>query len=178
MRLSLVAKAPERFSTIEVEWREGVRQLNECEYLCVHAIGEPEVLTLGLIVTEAKRQATTFVEPSDTALESLMVGIRPIEEDDSCRIFEMLFDRRNIVSYTVINESYGTRPEASEEFTGTLFRVFSRSHLLDYIRRTTVASDEYPGKLQHYQIVCQMHIVDVISTAPPRIRVGNWCTEG
>jgi hypothetical protein len=82
-----------------------------------------------------------------------------------------------MVSYSVLNESYWTRPEASEEFTGRLFSVFSQSHLLEYIKRTTVASDDYPGTLQHYRIACQLHVVDVVSTTSPRIRVGTWFND-
>jgi hypothetical protein len=168
---------PFRFVTVETEWQAAARQINECLYLCIHAIGEPEHLTLGLIVTEAKSLAPAFDATSDRALERLTLGTKPADESGERRIFEMLFDRRSMISYSVLNESYGTRPEASEKFTGKLFRVFSQSHLLEYTKRTTIASDGYPGTLQHFQIACQFHVVDVICTAPPRIRVGTWFTE-
>jgi hypothetical protein len=35
-----------------------------------------------------------------------------------------------MISWTVLNESYGKYPEPPEQFTGKLFRVFSRSHLI------------------------------------------------
>jgi len=69
-----------------------------------------------------------------------------------------------MVSYTVLNESYGTYPEPPEQFSGKLFRVFEWSHLLEFTKKTTCASDEYPGVLQHYEIACLNHVIDVICT--------------
>jgi hypothetical protein len=77
-----------------------------------------------------------------------------------------------MVSYTVLNESYGVYPEEPEKFVGKLFRAFSWSHRLEFTKRTTIASEFYPGPLQHYEIACLNHIVDVITTRPPRVEVG------
>jgi hypothetical protein len=74
-----------------------------------------------------------------------------------------------MVSYSVPNESYGVPSEAGEKFTGKLLRIFSQSHLLEFTKRATCASDEYPGVLRHYQIVFVNHVVDVICTQPPAI---------
>jgi hypothetical protein len=167
----------EKLATVEVKWEEGARQLNECEYLFIRNIGELEELTLGLIIHEAKPQDPILVPEDDSAFARISVGSRPIEEDSTCRVFEVIFDRNNIVSYTVLNESYGKYPEPPEEFIGRLFRVFSRSHLLDFTKQTTIASNEYPGVLQHYQLACLNHVVDVITTKPPRIAVGIWSGE-
>jgi hypothetical protein len=156
-----------------VEWEEGTRQINECGYLFVDSIREPEELTLELTVTEAKPQAQILVPRNESAFEELLVGGRPIERDLSCRLFRLIFDRNHMVSYTVLNESYGRYPEAPEQFIGKLFRVFSWSHLLEFTKRTTSASDEYPGVLQHYQIACLNHVIDVICTGPPGIAVRN-----
>ena len=72
----------------------------------------------------------------------------------------------------MLNESFGMYPEPPEQFTGNLFRIFSRSRLLDFTKQTTYASDEYPGGvLQHYEIACLNHVIDVICTAPPKITV-------
>ena len=163
----------ERPEYFDVEWNEGARELNDCEYLLAHSIREIEELTLELVVTEAKPQAPILAPQAEGPVEALLVGGRPIESDSTCRYFKLIFDRTNMVSYTVLNESYGAYPEAPEEFTGKLFRVFSRSHLLDFTKRTTYASDEYPGVLQHYEVACLNHVVDVICTGPPRIAVGN-----
>jgi hypothetical protein len=82
-----------------------------------------------------------------------------------------------MVSYSVLNESYGRYPEDPEKFTGKLFRSFSWSHLLEFTRHTTNASVEYAGPLQHYQVACLNHVLDVIGTKPPRIAIGTWPGE-
>ena len=161
-----------RFAPVEVEWEDGARQINGCEYLFIDSIRELEELTLELIVTEAKVQARSLVPRDQSPLEQLRLGAKPIERDVTCRSFRLVFDRRHMVSYTVLNESYGKYPESPEPFTGKLFRVFSWSHLLECTKRSTCASDEYPGVLQHYEIACLNHVVDVICTAAPRIAVG------
>jgi hypothetical protein len=155
---------------VELGWDEAARQMNDCEYLLARSIREIEELTLEVFITEAKAQAEILVPRDSTQFEQLRVGSRPIEPDSTCRIFRLIFERRHMVSYTVLNESYGIYPKPPEQFTGKLFRTFSRSHLLDFTKQTTCASDEYPGGiLQHYQIVCLNHVIDVICTAPPKI---------
>jgi hypothetical protein len=39
------------------------------------------------------------------------------------------------------------------------------------MRRSTDATDEYPGPVQHFAVVCVDHVVDVISTASPTVRL-------
>jgi len=110
-----------------MEWKEGARQINECEYLFLRSIRESEELTLELTVMEAKPQAQILVPRDGSPLEEVRVGGRPIESDMTCRIFRLIFDGNHMVSYTVLNECYGIYPEAPEAFTGKLFRVFSWS---------------------------------------------------
>jgi len=164
---------PGELAAADVEWEKGAGEINECEYLFVHSIREIEELTLELTITEAKLQAPILALRDGSAVEQLRVGGRPIETDETCRFFRLVFDRNKMVSYTVLNESYGTYPESPEHFAGKLFRVFSWSNLLEFTKRTTCASDEYPGVLHHYQIVCLNHVVDVICTGPPTIAVGR-----
>jgi hypothetical protein len=158
--------------TIEVPWQEGSRMMDDCAYLFATDIRELEELTLGLTIVEAKPQAPITTVDEQDPLGFLQLGAHPIQADDTCRVFQVVFNRNHMVSYTVLNESYGKAPEASEAFTGKIFRVFSRSHLLDFMERTTIASVQYPGPLMHFEIVCENHIVDVICTAPPAISVG------
>lgn len=153
----------------QLDWPDGSHQINDCEYLFAVSIREIEELTLEVTLTEAKLQAEIQAPRDESEVGQLLVGGRPIEPDATCRLFRVVFDRRHMVSYSVLNESYGRYPEPPEQFTGKLFRVFSWSHLLEYIRATTYASDENPGVLQHYQIACLNHVVDVICTSPPTI---------
>jgi len=157
----------------DLDWQEGARQIDECQYLFVHTLGEIEELTLELIVVEAKPQAPILVPRDAGEIEKLLVGGRPIRSDATCRFFRLVFDQRHMVSYSVLNETYGRYPKDPEQFIGRLFRTFSSSHLLEFTQRTTYVSDENPGKLQHYEVACLNHVVDVICTGPPRIAVGT-----
>ena len=121
----------------ELDWEDGARQINDCEYLYLDGIREIEELTLELMVREAKVQDRTLAARDDSAVKQLLAGSRPIETDPTCRVFQLVFDRNRMVSYTVLNESYGKYPEPPEQFTGKLFRIFSWSHLLDFTKRTT-----------------------------------------
>ena len=165
----------EEVPQVETRWEDGARRINECEYLYIDSIRELEELTLEVIVTEAKLQAQILVPRDESPVEQLRLGGRPIERDGTCRSFRLIFDQRHMVSYTVLNESYGRYPEPPEQFAGKLFRVFSWSHLLEFTKRTTYASDEHPGVLQHYEIACLNHVVDVICTGPPRIDIISGC---
>jgi hypothetical protein len=169
-RAVLVSEATE---VIEVPWEEGARLINECDYLFATEIRELEELTLGLTIVEAKAQAPVTTVEDSSPLARLKLGGRPIEQDDTCRVFHLVFDRNHMISYMVANESYGKYPEPPEEFTGKLFRMFSHSYLLEFTRRTSYATDEYPSVLMHFEIACLNHIVDVICTAPPKIAVGK-----
>ena len=166
-----------RLGNVTVGWEEGVRLINDCEYLFVESVRESEALTLELTVTEAKPQARINVPRSESAIEALRTGSKTIEKDSTCRLFRLIFISNHMVSCSVLNECYGGYPEPPEQFTGNLFRVFTWSHLLEFTKRTTCVSDEYPGVLQHYQIVCLNHIVDVICTAPPRITIDNGAAD-
>jgi hypothetical protein len=160
------------FEPTEIDWEEGALQIDRCTYLFAICVRELEELTLGLTIVEARAQAPIDMLETDAELQKLRLGGRPIEQDETCRVFEVVFDRRHMISYTVLNESYGRYPEAPEVFSGKLFRIFSQSHLLDFTRRTTLACDDYPGPLIHIQIACLNHVFDVICTAPPTIAVG------
>lgn len=160
------------FETHEISWQDGAQQIDDCQYLFATSISEIEELTLGLVIVEAKAQDRPYVRVDDSELEKLKASGWPVEPDSTCRVFEVLFDRSHMVSYSVLNESYGVYPREPEKFGGKLFRKFSWSHLLEFTKRTKIACESYPGPLEHYQIVCLNHVVDVISTAAPRIAMG------
>ena len=166
----------ETLVTVEGPWEDGAKQIDDCQYLFAVDVRELEELTLRLTLVEAKAQAPLTSE-DDSVYGVLSDGARPIRQDSTCRIFEIIFERKHIISYTVLNESYGRYPEPPEKFTGKLFRIFSWSHLLEFTRRMTYANDEHPGVLKHFQIACLNHVFDVISTHPPRIAVGKQDVE-
>jgi hypothetical protein len=156
---------------VQVLFSIGTAEIDKCENLFVDEIGEAGELRLSVKIVEARVQSRPIEVNAHDPLHALMLGARPIEPDDTSMRFELIFDSRHMVSYLVLNELYGTYPAPPEEFTGRLFRTFTKSHLLDFTRRTTNASDAWPGKLLHYQIACLNHVVDVVVTAPPTIYV-------
>ena len=142
-----------------------VDQINRHTYLFLTEIGEPEDNVLRLVIEEARASG----EPEEMKIGDVTLsGARPITSDDSCHAYEVVFG--SYVAYSVRNESY-TPEDKSEEFTGKLFRVYSKSRFRDYLSVATFATDEYPGKLNHYEIVCENHIVDVASVGEPEISI-------
>ena len=154
-----------------MNWRDVARELGECDNLFLRWIGEPEELHLRLIVEEARAQDRVVVAPVHMPeLSAILDGARPIESDEDCRLFEIIYTQP--ISYSVLNETYGRYPEIPEIFIGKLFREFSWTYLLEMTRKTTYASDDHPGPLplQHHSIVCLNH-VDVITTRVPEMRL-------
>jgi hypothetical protein len=136
-------------------------QIDSHEYLYLGEIGEPEVNVLRVVVDEAK-SLTDDVEIPDTPF----LG-KPIVSDETCRRYEIIFP--SYVAYAVLNESFA-KVDDYEQHTGRYFRIYSKSHFLDYLGVATFASDDYPGKSTHYEIACLDHIVEVVSAEEPEIR--------
>jgi hypothetical protein len=158
--------------TSGANWRDVARELGECRYLYLRWIGEPEELKLRLVIEEARLQDRPVVASSRLPeLDEILADARPIESDEGCRLFEIIYSQP--ISYTVSNETYSQYPEAPEIFTGKLFREFSWSYLLEMTRKTTYASDDHPGPLplQHHSIACLNHVIDVITTQEPEMRL-------
>ena len=143
----------------QASFEDAKAQIDRCHSLFVDSIKEIGELTLEVVFTEAKLQPVITTPRSDSPIAPLEVGCRPVERDSTCWSFRIVFDSRHMVSYTVLNESYGRYPELPEEFSGRHFRTFSRSNLLDFTKKTTYACDEYPGRLLHFQIVSNNHVV-------------------
>ncbi len=101
-------------------------------------------------------------------LGKVIEGTRPIESGPGCRLFELVWP--SYVAYSVRNESYTSWDDA-ERWEGKLLRLYSESHFLDYVRRATFASNDYPGPMRHWGLVCLRHVVDVVSTAGPKVRL-------
>ena len=137
-------------------------QIDSHEYLYLWEIGEPEVNVLRVVVDEAKASNDGKVEIPDTPFMG-----NPIVSDETCRRYEITFP--SYVAYSVLNESFA-KVDEYEQYTGRYFRVYSKSHFLDYLGVATFASDDYPGRSTHYEIACLDHIVEVVSAEEPDIR--------
>ena len=139
-------------------------EIDACKYLFLREIGEPDENELRVVVEEAKADGP----PEDRKILGHVIhGTRAIESDESSRLFELVWP--SYVAYCVRNESY-TSWDDSEAWEGTLFRLYSKSHFRDYIAAGTCASDDYPGPLQHWSLVCLRHIIDVVGSVEPKVR--------
>ena len=67
------------------------------------------------------------------------------------------------------NESYTTLDDYAIE-RGMWLMVFERSCLLDDLSHYTFANDRYPGKLAHYGVYCEDHLIDIVTDAIPIVR--------
>ncbi len=99
----------------------------------------------------------------------IIKSVRKIVTDKKHPIINIYFE--TYITYSVRNESF-TSWDDYEVFEGKTFRVYKKSRFLDYIKSSTFAldacGDVYPP-LVHYGIVCQNHIVDIVSYSTPII---------
>lgn len=140
--------------------------LNSCGYLFLREASEPIEGCLRLVIEE------DVVSPDATAIEVCGVSLgsgNKVTSGENTHLYEVCWD--SYVAYSVLNESYALSGDESEEFElGNRVRVYSKSNFLEYVRKSTFVSDEYPGPLQHIEITCAWHIIDVISTALPTMK--------
>jgi hypothetical protein len=139
-------------------------EINTCNYLFLTDIRELGRNRLKLFLSEGCPAGE--VERIVIGDQSIAGGTR-IDITANSRIFEMVWT--SYVAYSVINESYASSSGPEERFEGRLFRIYSESRFLDYAALSTFATSEYPGPMKHYQICCEDHVLNVISTQPPSI---------
>ncbi len=139
-------------------------KINNHKYLYLTEIGEPEENELRLLIEEGQVTGP---------IKNVQVGKVEIEgcseikiTEDSC-VYEVHFE--SYIGYSVLNESF-TSGDDSENYEGHLFRIYSRSHFIDYLKKASFADDDYPGTYKHYGFVCSNHIVHIASIKEPNIK--------
>lgn len=143
-----------------------IEKINSHGFLNLMDISEPEPLTLQIIVSQAK----VIGPPRDIEIDDgeVIDGACEIESTRDCLLYRIFFD--SYILYTVLNECYDLA-DKSAEYSGNLFRTYSRSWYLKYTEGHTLASDDYPGPYRHYGIICLDHIIDITSCSEPLIDV-------
>jgi hypothetical protein len=139
-----------------------VDQINSHRYLYLDRLYEDRDLELCVIVNEAKILGGEL-ESFDNA-----TAYGPIVSDDTCIKYKITF--KNYVAYCVTNETYAGAGD-DEEFTGTLFRTYSKSQFLDYVTASGGGLIETLDGYTHYEVVTLNQIVDVASTREPEIQI-------
>lgn len=143
--------------------------LNLVKYLYLRELSEPRDNSLRLVLEEAvvNRAGSALPRPNLPELAEISKDARPIESLEGCRSFELLWKR--YVAYLVTEECVGSCGSYDDEsYTGTLFRVYTKSHFLEHLARDTGGHTE---PIQHFKLTCLNHLIDVASYAEPEIRV-------
>ncbi|NEQ43120.1 MAG: hypothetical protein F6K00_06010 [Leptolyngbya sp. SIOISBB] len=120
-------------------------------YVLAGIVGEPE---------------TVSIADADIKLENCA----PIFVGTDSRGYKIKFEQ--YLAYSIRNESYAM-PVAGEVFEGRRFRTYSRSQYLEFVYSTTFVNNQYPGATAHYGLVCEDHIIDVVSVDAPEIEQWN-----
>jgi hypothetical protein len=140
-------------------------EINSCKYLYLREIAEPRDNRLRLIIEEASAGSETAPREIGGVLFS---DLRPIESTHRDRLFELIWD--SYIAYVIRNESFVVMDKAEVIESGRLICIYSKSHFLDYVSKSTFTTNEHPGELKHFGINCLNHIVDVVSVFEPEIR--------
>ncbi len=137
--------------------------IDSCDYLYVREIRELDPQALYLLLEEGRAAAESETRTIGNIQMSDVHPIRP-----TGRLFELFW--KHYIAYCVRNESYCGATNNEEIAAGEKFRIYSKSHFLHFISRTTFASAEYPGPFQHYCILSENHVVDIVAVDGPQIR--------
>ncbi|WP_342543774.1 hypothetical protein MHH33_12750 [Paenisporosarcina sp. FSL H8-0542] len=133
-------------------------------YIYLNNLSEPEENSLCILIDRCKIGNKS--EDIDLG-ERLTEAYYPIEVDDGLPAIHLEFE--SYVSYSVINESF-TVMDDYEVFQGEIFKIYTKSRYLDFIKAGTIAEDIFPeDKFVHYQVPCLNHIIDIISYEEPKI---------
>ena len=142
--------------------------LDSAKYLYLRELVEPCDNSLRLVVQEAVVNPDGPVSPHPELpeLAELSKGASPIESTATCRTFELTW--KQYVAYLVTEECVGSSGQYDDEvFTGSLFRVYTKSHFLEHLARDTGGHTE---EIFHYKLTCLNHLIDVAAYGPPEVK--------
>lgn len=141
---------------------EAFEQIDECDYLFLAEIEELSGNGLRLLVREGRAAG----QRQDVHVAGQTIhDCTPIAVADESAAFEIVWE--HYVAYCVLNEAFAFSPSSEDVYTGKRVRIYSESRFRQYVSRATFATDEYPGPMQHYEVCCEDHLVNVISTIHP-----------
>lgn len=140
-------------------------ELNSCKYLFLRELYEPKINSLRLVVEEGKPSPTTTPVEIGRVVIS---GGHSVLSGEHTSLFEIAWD--NYVAYSVLNEMYAVGDPSEKFELGNLVRVYPESKFLDYVHRPKGAYETNPGLSQHIEIVCEWHVIDVVSATAPTVK--------
>ncbi|KIL72951.1 hypothetical protein SD77_3424 [Bacillus badius] len=132
-------------------------------HIYLNTLSEPLENSLRILIDKCKISH----EREGAHAGKYITEISPIEGDINFPIIQLDFD--SYVSYTITNESF-TVMDDYEVYQGEVFRIYTKSRYLDFVKLGTIAEDVFPEeRFVHYQVPCLNHIIDIISFESPRI---------
>lgn len=157
-------RASSKKSSIPYREPSSREEIDSCKYLFLRALLQSDESAIQILLEEGKAESL----PSDIEIRGQIIsGTHAVLSDKTCKSFQVVWP--SYVAYSVRMESYCTL-DKSEEWEGKTIRLYKKSHFLDYISKSTFASDSFPGgPLQHWEIVCGWHVIDIITTMAPQI---------
>ncbi len=142
-------------------------EFNACKYLYLRETNEPEENSLRLVVEEAGPVGPRF--DREVASGATVEGVRAIESDDQCRLFELIWP--SCVAYCVLDESFASEESDQGLDGGSKLQKYRKSRFSDYVAQATFAACVYPDRtLAHWRVVCLDHVVDVVGWSEPAVR--------
>ena len=113
-------------------------------------------------------------EETGKRLREILAHTRPIEISEQ-RAYEICFPA--YILYQIRNESFCAFG-AEEACSGKYLMRLERSRLLSHVSDFTDAQQLedgtfYPGKWEHYCIITQCHVIEVIAHEPPIVSVSD-----
>jgi hypothetical protein len=146
---------------------ELTQMIDSCYTIFVRGVSEPDENALRLVLQEAEKSSEIV---SHKIGGTIIENLHSVEPTERSRTFELTW--KQYIAYSVRNESFAAPDDESEvRASGRLFRTYSKSHFLDFVSHSTIASDQYPGPYTHVCIVSECHVIDVISTQTPEIQI-------
>ena len=150
-------------------------ELNQYRYIALLEIGETDDWKFRMLIAEMQvldRPTLVSVDKHPNEIErTLLADTNPIEITDKSAIYEVTFE--DYVMYSVRNESY-VHGNDYDEYEGDIFRIYSKSQFLDFLKISTFAAHDYPGPFKHYGFITSDHVIDIASVEPPKFsRIDN-----
>jgi hypothetical protein len=139
-----------------------IDQINSHKWLYLERLHEETDLQLCVMVDEAK---VLGAEPESLPNAS---AYGQIVSDETCHKYRITF--KNYIAYCVTNETCAGAGN-EEQFTGTLFRTYAKSHFLDYIAASSNGVPATLGGYTHYEVVTLNQIIDVATRREPDIEI-------
>ncbi len=140
------------------------KKINQHEFVFLMGIAEPSENSLLLEISEG---IVSDLKEDLIVGEATIEGVSSVDITNDSATYYVEFD--HYVAYSVLDESYTVWDEYGK-WEGHKFRVYTKSHFLEYISKDTFADDDYPGPYRHYALICENHIVHIASCNPPTIK--------